>query len=308
MWFKQVQLFQLTVPIQSTPALLAEKLEPLAFNPCLPSMPSSMGWVSPLDEENAPLARGINGCIMFCLQLEDKILPASVVTQTLKEKIKKVEQAEDRKIRQKEKLLFKDEVTQTLLTRAFTKFTRINAYVDTRNNWLILNSISPSKTELFISMFKKSFGDGIASVKVVKPSSIITQWLKNKDYPDAFGIEKSCVLQDPDQQNRMIRCQQQDLFSEGIQSLVKDGCEAIQIALSWHDKIVLSLLRFFTAQIGLSDDDIAEIQDEMETKQQKFDADFIMMTEMYAGLLNDLLTVFAEAANAEPVKKLAMVG
>ena len=52
MWFKQVQLFQLTVPIQSTPALLAEKLEPLAFNPCLPSMPSSMGWVSPLAEEN----------------------------------------------------------------------------------------------------------------------------------------------------------------------------------------------------------------------------------------------------------------
>jgi recombination associated protein RdgC len=309
MWFKQVQIFQLTSPIQSTPTLLAEKLEPLAFNPCLPSMPSSMGWISPLDEENAPLARGINGCIMFCLQLEEKILPASVVAQTLKEKIKKVEQNETRKIRQKEKLLFKDEVTQTLLTRAFTKFTRINAYVDTRNQWLILNSISPAKTELFMSMFKKSFGDGIAAMKVVKPSSIVTSWLKNRDYPETFSIEKSCVLQDPDQQNRVIRCQQQDLFSEGIQSLVKEGCEAIQIALNWHDKINFVIADDFSLRsIRLSDDDIAEIQDEMETKQQKFDADFIMMTEMYAGLITDLLTIFSETANAEPVKKLAMVG
>lgn len=293
MWFKQFQIFQLSFSIQSSSNDFAEKLEPLAFNPCLPSMPSSMGWVSPLDDEHASLARGLNGCIMFCLQIEDKILPASVITQTLKEKIKQVEAAEARKVRQKEKLTFKDEVTITLLPRAFSKFTRINAYIDTRNNWLILNSTSPAKTELFLSMFKKSFGDGIDAVEVIKPSSIFTHWLKDKSYPQVFSIEKSCVLQDPDQQNRMIRCQQQDLFAASIQSLVKDGCEAIQLALCWQDKITFTLSEDFTLKsIRLADDDIAEIQDEMETKEQKFDADFIMMTEMYAGLINDLLTIF----------------
>lgn len=309
MWFKQIQIFQLNFSIQFSPNALAEKLEPLAFNPCMPSMPSSMGWVSPLDEEHAPLSRGLNGCMMFCLQIEEKILPASVVTQTLKEKIKQIEQAEARKVRQKEKLSFKDEVTITLLPRAFSKYTRIYAYIDTRNNWLILNSTSPAKTELFISMFKKSLGDGICSVDVIKPSSIFTQWLKDKNYPQEFSIEKSCVLQDPDQQNRMIRCQQQDLFAPSIQSLVKDGCEAIQIALCWQDKINFVIAADFALRsIRLSDDDIAEIQDEMETKDQKFDADFIMMTEMYAGLINDLLNVFVKNNEAEPAKKLALVG
>src|SRR5580693_9487000 len=108
MWFKQIQIFQLNFAIQSSPNAFAEKLEPLAFNPFLPSMPRSTGWVSPLDEEDAPLTRGLNGCIMFCLQLEEKILPATVVTQTLKEKIKQIELAETRKVRQKEKLSFKD--------------------------------------------------------------------------------------------------------------------------------------------------------------------------------------------------------
>jgi len=309
MWFKQVQLFHLTDVIQSSPTFLAEKLEPLSFKPCLPSLPSSMGFVSPLDEENAPLARGLNGCIMFCLQLEEKILPASVVTQALKEKIKKVEQTEDRKMRKKEKLSLKDELTQTLLTRAFSKLTRIYAYIDTRHQWLILNSISPAKTELFLSVFKKAFGDGIEPVNVVKPSSIITDWLKHKNYPEAFSIEKACILQDPNQQHRIIRCQQQDLFSEGIQSLVKEGCEAIQIALNWHDKMNFVIAPDFTLRsIRLSEDDIVEIQDEMETKQQKFDADFIMMTEMYAGLIKDLLDVFASEEKVESVKKLALVG
>lgn len=312
MWFKQIQIFHTHKQFNAThssPAALAEKLEPLAFNPCLPSMPSSMGWVSPTGEEGAPLTRGINGCIMICLQIEDKILPASVVAQTLKDKIKQIELTEARKVRQKEKLSFKDEVIHTLLPRAFSKLTRINAYIDTRNNWLIVNTTSASKTELFISMFKKSFGDGVCAYETVKPSAIITQWLKNKDYPQSFSIEKSCVLQDPDQQNRVIRCQQQDLFAESIQSLVKDGCEAIQLALCWHDKVNFVMAEDFSLRsIRLADDDIAEIQDEMETREQKFDADFIMMTETYAGLINDLLSVFAKRKEIEQVKKLAMTG
>lgn len=302
MWFRQAQVFQLNSSISSSAQALAEKLEALAFNPCPPSIPSSMGWVSPIDLDDAPLARGLNGCIMICLQIEEKILPASVVMTTLKEKIKAIEAKEERRIRQKEKLSLKDEVTHTLMPRAFSKFTRIHAYIDTRHQWLILNSTSPGKTELFLSLFKKSFGDGIQSIEVTKPSLILTQWLKDKNYPEIFSIEKSCVLQDPQQQNRMIRCQQQDLFSEGIQSLVKEGCAAIQMNLCWQDKIDFVINEeFILKSIRLSEDDIAEIQDEMETKQQKFDADFIMMTEMYAALLKDLLNIFGKA-------KLAMTG
>lgn len=307
MWFKQVQLFKLTDSISSSPNFLAEKLQALAFSPCLPSMPQSMGWVSPLYDENAPLVRGINGCLMFCLQIEDKILPGSVVTQALKEKIKKIEQTESRKIRQKEKLSLKDETVQILLPRAFTRLARIYAYIDTRNQWLILNSTSPAKTEMFISMFKKSVGEGIEAFEVIKPASIFTDWLKNKNYPQEFSIEKSCVLQDPEQQNRVIRAQQQDLFSAPIQTLVSEGCHAIQIALCWHDKLNFVLADDFSLRsIHLVDDDMVEIQEEMESKEQKFDADFIMMSETYAGLFSDLLKIFTRN-NAEVIK-LAKVG
>ena len=176
---------------------------------------------------------------------------------------------------------------------------RDRAYLDTRHNRLILNTTSPAKTELFISMFKKSLGDGIAAVDVVKPSSIITHWLKNQSYPTVFAIEKSCVLQDPAQQGRVIRCQHQDLFAGSIQSLVKDGCEVMQIALCWHDRLNFVIADNFTIRsLRLADEDLVDLKDDLETKQQKFDADFLMMTEMLAGLFNDLLDVFLKR-NAE---------
>ena len=309
MWFKQIQLYQLTLPIHSAANILAEKLSPFEFTPCLPSMHSSLGWVSPIEEEGATLARGLNGCIMICLQIEEKILPASVIVQKTKEKIKQIELAEGKKIGKKEKLSLKDEVTYTLLPRAFSKFTRVYAYIDTRYKWLILNCTSPAKTELFISFFKKTLGDGICAFEIIKPSTILTQWLKTNNCPKAFSIEKSCVLQDSAEQNRMVRCQQQNLFAESIQSLVKDGCDVIKIALSWEDKLNFMLTDDFTlTNLHLANDDLSEVYDQIESKQQKFDTDFMMMTEMLALLIVDLNKVFAKKEKLEERAVLALVG
>jgi len=303
MWFKQIQLFQLTSPLNSSATSLAERLEPLAFKPCLPTMPTSMGWVSPIDMDDEVLARGINGCIMICLQVEEKILPASVIGDNLKEKIKQIELNEARKVRKNEKINFKDEIIHTLLPRAFSKYTRIPGYIDTRNGWLILNTTSPKKTELFISLLKKSIGDIVEPFETIKPSALITQWLKTQSYPREFSIEKSCVLQDPNQQNRVIRCQEQDLFAGSIQSLVKDGCEAIQIGLCWQDRINFVLSDSFMLRgVKLADEDITNLREDVETKQQRFDADFVLMSEMLSGLIQDLLANFEEKAQ---VPKLA---
>jgi recombination associated protein RdgC len=306
MWFKQIQLFEIKTPLRMQTNQLEERLSPLEFRPCPPSMPSSLGWVSPLEEDEAPLVRTLNGCHLICLQIEEKILPASVINYTLKEKVKKLETAEARKIRKKEKLNFKDEVVHTLLPRAFSKFTRIYGYIDTKHQWLLVNTTSPGKLELFINLFKKSFGDTVETFDVIKPSAVMTAWLKNNDYPKEWMVEKSCVLQDPNQQSRVIRCQQQDLFATSIQSLVKDGCEVIQLGMCWQDRLHFVLADDFSLRgIRRAEDDLAEIQEITESKSQKMDAYFFMMTEMFAGMLNDLLAVFASKKAVEK-EKLAL--
>ncbi|MGE3920585.1 MAG: recombination-associated protein RdgC, partial [Gammaproteobacteria bacterium] len=127
MLFKQIQVFQLNQVVTN----LEEKLNAFAFSECLPSLPSTNGWVPPLEDEANPLlTRTIDGNIIFSLQIEEKLLPATVIRQQLQEKINHIETMEARKVRQKEKLQLKDELTHTLLPRAFSKFTKIYAYID----------------------------------------------------------------------------------------------------------------------------------------------------------------------------------
>lgn len=305
MWFKQIQLFQLPDSIRFAPDEVTAQLEPFCFTPCLPSFPSSFGWVSPFDDENSPLVHSLNGYIMLCLQIEEKILPATVIRHELNEKIKRIEASGDRKVRQKEKLSLKDEVTMTLLPRAFSKLTRIYAYIDPKNHWLVLGTTNAAKTEQFLSLFKKSVNENIKPVDLKKLSPIITHWLKHQDYPDTFAIEKSCVLQDPSQQSRVIRCQQQDLFASSIQALLKDGCEVKQLAFSWQDRVNFVLADDFSLRsIQYQEEILAQAKEiDTETKQQQFDADFFIMSETLSALLGDLVGLFMEMLNPEKMKE-----
>jgi len=301
MWFKQVQVFRLMDAVRLSIEQAIEKLEPLAFMSCLPSMPFSMGWVSPVDEDGAPLVRVVNGCIMFCLQIEEKILPAAVIRQELMDKIKQIEAAEGRKVYQKQKLSLKDEITMTLLPRAFSKFTRLYAYIDTRNQWLVVGSANEKKTEQFLSLFRKSITESVYPFELNKLSPVTTYWLKQQNYPTSFSIEKSCMLADPDQQNRVVRCQQQDLFAHAIQAFIKDGYEVKQLALCWQDLIKFVLVDNFSLQSVRFEDQVIAQSNEMEpeTRQQQFDADFLIMTDTLGGLLKDLLQVFVKSAKVE---------
>lgn len=309
MWFKQCQLFQLMNAIQYTTNHLTEKLSAFEFTPCLPSMIASMGWVPPIDEEEAPLTHMINGCMMLCLQFEEKILPHIVIRQEWLKKIKQIETAENRTLRQKEKYRLKDEIILTLLPRSFSKLTRVYAYIDTQNNWLVLGTANQKRAEQFVSFFKKSLDATLHAFQFKKLSTTLTYWLQSQQYPSLLSIEKSCLLQDPDQKNRTIRCQQQNLFVSGIQSLLKDGCAVKKLAFSWQDRVQFLLSDDFLLTGIVFQDEIKQQAKDMEaeTVRQQFNVDFLIMAETFSALFKDLLPMLMES-NAESEKTADAVG
>lgn len=291
MWLKQIKLFQFP-QTQYSAEQLEKKLEALAFRPCLPSMPFTSGWVPPVQEDGMPLVQGLNGCFMICLQTEEKVLPAAIIRQALDEKVKEIQSREGRNIRSKEKLALKDEIIHTLMPRAFSKLSKVYAYIDTKNHWLVLGTANAKKAEQFMALFKKSFSEEIHPLDAKKVSPLLTRWLKHQDYPAAFSIGKACMLQDLDQRSRTIRCQQQDLFASSIQALVKEGCAVKQLALSWQDRInfMLSADQYSFSGLQYQESVIAEVKDmDAETKQQQFNADFLIMTESLSALFKDLI-------------------
>jgi recombination associated protein RdgC len=302
MWFKNIRLYQLNTPIKYQPEALADELSELAFTPCLPSFAESLGWVAPTGVEEGQLVHAANGYMMICLQIEEKILPAAVIKQELDEKIKVIQAEEDRTVRQKEKMQLKEEIIMTLRPKAFCKRSQIFAVIDTKNNWLLIDSSSAAKVEKFVAFLKKSLQSFNASIPAVKkPAYEMTQWLQHKTVPGHFIIEKACALQDPELQTRTIRCTQQNLFAQSIQDLMKDGCQVIQLALNWNDQVNLVLADdFLIKSIRFHDEILAAAKDDYsETAAQQFDADFILMTEILTNMLLELTEHFYQEQKEE---------
>ncbi len=231
-------------------------------------------------------------------------MPSAVVQQTLNEKIKAIKAQYDRKVFQKEKQALREEITQTLLCRAFSKLSRIYALINTKQQWLLIATTSPAKLEQYLALFKKTFPEMVwhhPETQKIPPR--LTQWLSGeKGIGTFFTIEQSCLLNDPKQASRIIRCQQQDLSVSGIQSLLKDGYQVQRLALNWQDKIRFTLTDEFTLQSIQYSDEIRDFSREngAETPVQRFKADCYLMTQLLSELLEHLFRSFSTESKKIP--------
>jgi recombination associated protein RdgC len=306
MWFKQLQLFQLDGNIPATADQLQNLLDPLLFKPCPPSVPQTAGWVAPIEQLADKLAIELNGNLLFCLQTEEKLLPTTVIRHHLAEKIEEIETEHGRTVRYREKRNLQEEIIHTLLPRAFSKYAKVYAYIDTKNKRLLINSTTNSKIEPLMSLLKRALENtDITAYDLKKPAGVLTRWVHKNEYPKTFSINKKAVLQDPDHQQRVIRCQNQDLFASSIQALLSDGCEIQQLALNWQDRVEFTLTSDFYLNGIKYGEELLNVakEDGAETAEQQFLTDFMLMSETLAQLLEDLMRAFVKknTAKAEAV-------
>ncbi|WP_119328067.1 recombination-associated protein RdgC [Cysteiniphilum halobium] len=296
MWFKNLALFQFTENFTVRAEELEKQLAEHVFSPCSTSAPISMGWVSPIAPD-APLVHAASGFMMVSFKIQEKMVPAGVIKEVLDEKVEEIELRESRKVKKKEKDTLKEEIYQSLLPRAFTRNTVINAYIDTQAGWLIVNASSAKKAEVLTVNLRKALGSLKIRIPELLPvSMLLTQWLKTNEYPQDFTIEDQCVLQDNKDASGIIRCQRQNLFTDDILSLIDSGREVIQLGLSWQDQLsfvindefMLKSLKFLEVVQDKANDIVSE------TKEERFDADFIIMAETLREFINSIMQIFAK--------------
>ncbi len=299
MWFRQAQLFKFEDKSPFDAKELEDQLEQLAFTPCPSGLPISQGWISPTDEEDASLVYVVKDFLLICLQTEAKLLPATIVRQKLNEKIKVIQLKQDRKVSYKEKNILKQEIYNELLPQAFGVLYRTYAFIDTKNNWLILDTNNAKRTENFITFFKRSLSKiKIMSPEIKKLSSILTKWLLDNDHPKSLNIEDACVLQDPKQVERSIRIQKQDLSSNYVQPIIKNNFEISQIKMTWNDQVTFVLKNDFTFQSLQYQDSVIELTnaDKNDTEEGSFRADFFIMSGLLTKMFQEFLKIFAKTA------------
>ena len=297
MWFKSLQIFKFIENFTESVESMATQLEAQRFLPCRTVDMSTQGFVAPNGDKEGPLVYAANGFLMFCLQREDKIVPATVVKQMLDEKVAEIEAAQGRKVRKREKENLKEDIMHQLVMRAFSKISKTYAYIDTIDGYLVVNASNHAKAEEFSVALRGVLGSlKIEVPKVQSVTTLMTHWLKSNEYPAEFTVNDQCILSDPKDKGS-IRCQRQNLFAEDIQNLIHEGRMVSELSLSWSEQVSFGLKEDFSIKsikfLELVQDQARDVA--AETTAARFDADFSIM----AGTLRNLIRGLFEAFGAK---------
>lgn len=298
MWFKNIHIFRFLRPFTLSPDAFHEQLSQAVFQPCAKMDMESIGWVSPLGRDSESLIHAANNCIIFTARKQEKILPAAVIREFVNEKVEEIETQQMRKVRKYEKDDIRDEVLQELIPRAFSRSTYLFAYIDVTQGWLLVDTPNRKRAEELTSFLRKTLG----SLPVVppqvqqEPAKVMTQWLLKQQYcPADFELANACELMDKTQETAaVINCKRQNLLAEEIQGHLEAGKSVTRLALEWNERLGLILDEELVIRRLQFLDLIQEQANDayIETPAQRFDADFAIMTQELATLINRLFEVF----------------
>ncbi len=244
--FRNLKVYRLSKKLPLSADKLEQLLEERRFSPCSQLQMSSMGWVSPLQDverNHSQLVYAQQRYLMICLQEQQKLLPASVVNDLLREKLDALERQGLQKPGRKQKKQLKEDLILELLPRAFAKNTVYQAYFDLEQQLLLINTASQNKAEQFCEFLRQTIG----SLPIVpfKPQQTINQtltaWLQQKNLPAELQLGQQCELFDPAEDGGVIRCRNLDLNSEELQAHIHAGKQVSQLRLIWNDSLEFTL-------------------------------------------------------------------
>ncbi len=297
MWFKNIRLYQLSQPLAYNADALHAKLATKHSVPCPRVSPHHVGWTAPiqtvqLDQEDTLLVHAANGYLLICLLIDERLLPSSVVKQALQTKILELEQQQHRKISRREKLGIQDELYFSLLPQAFTKQTRIYAYIDPKHQQMIVDVASKKQLELFLTCWHDTVSEKkLINQPLTPATTTLTRWIKQMNLPNQLSALDSIVLRQASSNKTVVRCQNQDIFAEEIQHFLQNDYQVVQLGLQWSDRVSFTLKEDGSIGSMRFLDLIQELTLDIhtETAEQRFDADFVIMTETLSQLIQMLL-------------------
>lgn len=290
--FKNLFIFRLTEKFTLSVEELAEKLAKFRAKEPPAMISRTEGFAPVIDDE---LVVETNDCMTFCFQQFDKILPSSVVNDELDKRIAKIKEEQGRMVYRKEKAEIKDHIFFEFLPRAFIRQSKTFAYIDVKNDYLIVNTSSQSKAEDVLSSLRKVL-EGLPALPIQTNYSLsdnMTGWVIGGS-GEFFTIDDECRLFDEETKSSVISIKNIDPTSEIIAENIAESMRVSSLAVTYKDRVSFVLDSDFIIKRLKFLDLAMEERGEFEAgnEREKLLADAILMTGEIRALLGDLIKTF----------------
>jgi recombination associated protein RdgC len=305
--FKNALLYRIGPWEPPSSAEIESRLDTGRFVECGASQLESAGWVEPRGEKNGVLMEGVGGQLILKLCIERKAVPSQVVKNTLEQQLEKIEADTGRRPKGKKARELKEDIVHGLLPRAFPKRSTTTIWIDPRANLVTVGAGSVKAADRIVSMLLELLGGGITLTLLQTETSAGTamaEWLKTREAPPGFTIDRECELKQPDSEKSTVRYARHTLDIEEVGEHIAQGKLPTQLAMTWNSRVSFVLTEAMTIKkIKLLDVALEGAGSTGGKEDNGFDADVAITTGELGQLIPDLINALGgELARDKPLQ------